>query len=102
MQSISIANNLHKISNPIFWGIFNKYHQFIAAELAQRVEKIKGKKFYPSPTPTKKKRKKRFDRPYKLSLLETIRMTCQSLLSGKNKNIIITFPLMHECCLTII
>ena len=42
MQSISIANNLHKISNPIFWGKFNKYHQFIAAELAQRGEKIKG------------------------------------------------------------
>ena len=42
MQSISIANNLHKISNPIFWGKFNKYHQFIAAEVAQRVEKIKG------------------------------------------------------------
>ena len=27
-------------------------------------------------------------------------MACQSLLSGKNKNIIITFPLMHERCLT--
>ena len=42
MQSISTANKLHEMSNPIFWGKFNKYHQFIAAELAQRVEKVKG------------------------------------------------------------
>ena len=42
MQSISIANNFHEMSNLIFWGKFNKYHQFIAAELAQRVEKVKG------------------------------------------------------------
>ena len=42
MQSISIANNFHEMSYPIFWGKFNKYHQFIAAELAQRMEKVKG------------------------------------------------------------
>ena len=42
LQSISIANNLHEMSNPIFWGKFNKYHQFFAAEVAQRVEKVKG------------------------------------------------------------
>ena len=42
MQSNSIANNLYEMTNPIFWGKFNKYHRFIAAELAQRVEKVKG------------------------------------------------------------
>ena len=42
MQSISIANNLHEMSNPIFLVKYNKYHQFIAAELAQRMEKVKG------------------------------------------------------------
>ena len=31
-----------QMSNPIFWRKFNKYHQFIAAELVQRVEKVKG------------------------------------------------------------
>ena len=89
------------MSNPIFWGKSNKYHQFFAAEVAQRVERVKI--FTPPPPPQKRKQQKiKFDSPYKLSLLETIRMTCQSLLSGKNKNIIITFPLMHERCLTII
>ena len=61
MNIISNEDYLHEVSNPIFWinnnhfiacwispesdkfwGKFNKYHQFIAAELAQRVEKIKG------------------------------------------------------------
>ena len=42
MQSVSIANNLHEMSNPLFWVKYNKYHQFIAAGLAQRVEKVKG------------------------------------------------------------
>ena len=28
------------MSNPIFWVNYNKYHQFIAAELAKRVEKV--------------------------------------------------------------
>ena len=42
LQIISIANNLHEMSNPIFWGKFNKYHQFFVAEVAQRVEKVKG------------------------------------------------------------
>ena len=45
MQIVSIGDNLHEMSNPVFWKMKNKkkYHQFVICQksFAQRVVKIK-------------------------------------------------------------
>ena len=45
MQTVSIGDNLHEMSNPVFWLIKNKKKMIYlsSAELAQRVIKAKGR-----------------------------------------------------------
>ena len=40
MQTVSIGDSLHEMSNPVFWEKLGKYTNFWSAELAQRVVKI--------------------------------------------------------------
>ena len=42
MQIVSLGDNLHEMSNLIFW---EKYHQILSAELALRVVKVKCSDF---------------------------------------------------------
>ena len=37
MQSVSLGNSLHEMSNPIFWKKLEKYFKLSSAEFAQRV-----------------------------------------------------------------
>ena len=41
MQIVSIGDNLHEISNPVFWEKKKKYSNFSSAELAKSVVKVK-------------------------------------------------------------
>ena len=42
MQIVSIGNNLHEMSNPVFWEKSGKITNLLSAELAQRVVKVKN------------------------------------------------------------
>ena len=41
MQIVSLGDNLHEMSNPVFWEKVRKIFQDISAEFAQRVVKVK-------------------------------------------------------------
>ena len=41
MQIVSIGDNLHEMSNPVFWKNKKKFINMLSAELAQKVVKVK-------------------------------------------------------------
>ena len=33
MQIVSIGDNLHEMSNPVFWEKYEKYHQYVVGRI---------------------------------------------------------------------
>ena len=40
METVSNGENLHKISNPVFWGKYEKNHKFVVCWITTEVEKV--------------------------------------------------------------